>query len=46
MPSDGDPGRPDEDTFGVSFPLNDVDETAAKNVRGQNRELPWVSTQI
>lgn len=32
MPSDGDSGRPDEDTFGVSFLPNDVDETAAKDV--------------
>lgn len=31
-PSDGDSDRPDEDTFGVSFLLNDVDETAAKDV--------------
>lgn len=27
MPSDRDSGRPDEDTFGVSFPPNDADET-------------------
>lgn len=30
-PSDGDSSRPEEDTFGVSFLLNDVDETAAKD---------------
>ena len=39
-PSDGDTGPPDEDTFGVSFLVNDVDETAAKDVAlGLNREL-------
>lgn len=32
MPSDGDSGRPDEDTFGVSFLPNDVDATAAKDI--------------
>lgn len=46
-PSDGDSGRPDEDTFGVSFILNDVDETAAKDVApGLTRELLCVSRQI
>lgn len=34
MPSDSDSGRPDEDTFGVSFFFlpNDLDEAAAKDV--------------
>lgn len=46
-PSGGDIGRPDEDTFGVSFLLNDVDETAAKDVvLGLNRKLLCGSTQI
>lgn len=46
-PSDGDAGRPDEDTFGVSFLPNDVDETAAKDVAlGLNRKLLCGSTQI
>lgn len=45
-PSDG-AGRPDEDTFGVSFPLNDVDETAAANsALGLDAELLSVSAQI
>ncbi len=39
-PSGGDSGRPDEDTFGVSFLLDDVDETAAIDAAcGLNREL-------
>lgn len=47
MPPDGEAGRPDEDTFGVSFLLNDVDETAAKDVAlGLDRELLCASTQI
>lgn len=47
MPSDSDSGRPDEDTFGVSFLPNDVDETAAKDVApGLNIELWCLLTQI
>lgn len=46
-PSDGDSSRPDEDKFGVSFLLNDVDETAAKDVApGLSRELLYVLRQI
>lgn len=45
-PSDSDSSRPDEDTFGVSFLLNDVDETASKDVApGVTTEL-CVSNQI
>lgn len=44
-PSDGDAGRPDEDTFGVSFLVNDGDETAAKDVAlGVSAERLCVST--
>lgn len=45
-PSDGgDSDRPEEDTFGVSFLLNDVDETAGKDgAPGISRELLCVST--
>lgn len=46
-PPDGEAGRPDEDTFGVSFLLNDVDETAAKDVaHGLDRELLCATAQI
>lgn len=45
-PSDGESGRPDEDTFGVSSFLNDVDETDAEHVApGLCKELLCVSTQ-